>query len=135
MIISLVLWLIMGALNAYFAYKRGRDPIAWFMIGILLGILGLGILFLLPKLEPVRHQDPEFALGETALLDTSDDYTKKEWYFVDEARQQQGPIEFNSLKAKWSDGSINGGSLVWSEGMQEWILVSELPGFKEILAN
>lgn len=130
MMVSLVLWVLMGSLNAYFAHKRGRDPIAWFMIGILLGILGLGLLFLLPRLE----QPP----GTEEINDPQDvtsDYAKNEWFYLDVARQQQGPVQWRFLKNQWADGLINADSLVWSEGMANWSRVAELPGLKEELNN
>lgn len=136
MIISLVLWLIMGSLNAYFAYQRGRDPIAWFMLGILLGIIGLIVLFILPKL-PIREQeDPELAPDSYAIkVQNAYDYTTNEWYFLDASRKQQGPVKFRSLQSEWLDGKINSDSFVWSEGMPDWSRISQIPGFKDVLSN
>ena len=61
------------------------------------------------------------------------DYIDKEWYYLDTNRQQQGPVQFDRLKATWRDGKLTSETFVWSEGMDNWKKVDELPGFLETL--
>lgn len=137
MILSFLLWVLMGAATAYFANQRGRDPVIWFMVGMLLGVLGLLLLFVLP---PVAGEDTtEMLLKEELpekpqeLAKPHDDYLIKDWYYLDASRAQQGPMDYHALKAAWDAGAIGAHSFVWCEGMSEWQRIEQLPELKEKL--
>jgi len=144
-IISIFLWLLMGAAASYMATQRGRDPLIWFAIGMLLGILGLLILVLLPSLNSEGRSDvkPELSTDEpkVQLLSPSSsepiiekDFMIKEWFCLDKARQQQGPMRFDALKSLWGEGKIDNFSFVWCEGMENWKRIQELPDLDEALS-
>lgn len=117
---AILLWLAMGAATAYFANQRGRDPFAWFMLGMLLGFFGLLLLFVLP---PLAKEDEPALEAEYTLLEKSPrnhDYLIKEWYYYDDERKQNGPMPFDQLKELWQDGKINEETFVWSEGLDSW---------------
>lgn len=130
--LTIGLWLLIGTANAYYANQRGRDPFAWFVIGMLLGLIGLLILFLLPPLEPTDdlHEMDEL-LPESSQDYVKDHYQTKEWFYLDKERKQQGPISFTLLKRVWEQGELQDESLIWSEGMDAWHPVKELPHLKE----
>ncbi len=129
--LSIVFWLLMGCATAYFANQRGRDPLVWFMLGMLLGLFGLLLLFLLP---PVADEMPTEE-AEYALLDQkhegvpsvqSHDYLIKEWYYYDTAQQRQGPVRVETLKSLWSDGMLNEETFIWCEGMDNWKSIDQV---------
>lgn len=47
-----------------------------------------------------------------------------EWYFVDENGRQEGPVSRDHLLQLFSTGRINESSLVWSNGMSDWLPLS-----------
>lgn len=42
------------------------------------------------------------------------------WFYVDAARQQQGPVSGEDLKARHARGELRPDTLVWQAGMSEW---------------
>lgn len=132
--VVIISWLLFGGASSYFASQRGRDPLAWFMIGMLLGILGLLLLFLLPPLEKGEKQPaPEDA--ESLPPPESLPGRLNQWFYLDKNRLQVGPLPFHQLKKDWDDGAIKLDTLVWSEGMGEWKQVAELPSLRELLGS
>lgn len=127
-------WLVFGGAASYFASQRGRDPFAWFMIGMLLGILGLLLLFLLPPLEEAKDEVVTEESVEEAVPVASEPADRLSvWYYLDKNRAQVGPVPFNTLKRAWDDKLITGDTLVWREGMGAWKKVAELPSLREVL--
>lgn len=139
MLISLFLLLFFAFLSAYVAKQRGRDPIAWFMIGILLGIFAPILLMILKPVGVTVSQDKVVEENEEEKLElipqntSANDFGNKVWFYIDPSHQQQGPIYFAQLKALWSDAKIQPSTYVWCEGMQDWKRIQELPGFLEAL--
>lgn len=131
LLVVILSWLVFGGAASYFASQRGRDPFAWFMIGMLLGILGLLLLFLLPPLESDKKEavEPE----EIAPVITEPAERLTDWFYLDKNRIQVGPVAFNALKRAWDDKEITIETLVWREGMGEWKKVAELPSLREVL--
>lgn len=131
--LSIMLWLMIGSATAYFANQRGRDPLVWFMIGMLLGLLGLLLVFLLPVVtdEEVPVEEAEFATLEPKHEQPPNvdqhDYLIKDWYYYDTNRERQGPVRFEALKTLWEQGSLNEETFMWSEGMPEWKKIEEIP--------
>lgn len=134
MILTTILMMFIGTLTAYLAVRRGRDPYIWFAIGILLGIFGIALLYILPSLKE-----------ETAALENTLDKNKntvipavcellpaKEWFYIDEDGKQHGPVTMEVMKKLWDDDLITGATFVWSEGMDKWKRVREVEDFDEL---
>ncbi len=130
-VLSIILWLLIGAATAYFANQRGRDPLVWFMAGMLLGFLGLLLLFLLPTVNEEEIKETEYNLlqdpSEKGLPLHPRDYLIKDWYYYDNNQARQGPVPFENLQSLWNNGYISQETFVWSEGMNNWKKVEELP--------
>jgi hypothetical protein len=133
--LTITLCLIIGAATAYFANQRKRDPLIWFMIGMLLGLLGLLLLFLLPpgkeegSKETVELEEiPPQSSIEHHPRPITHDYLVKDWFYYDRSRQRHGPIRFDKLKELWKKGEINEESFIWAEGMTEWLKLEEVHG-------
>lgn len=111
----IILWITLGGLSAYYAQERGRNPYAWFFIGLFFGLIGLIALFMLPPLS-TSNENPK----PTLQIVEKKEIEIKEWYYVDENYQQQGPISLPALKALHASNAINNETLVWKEGMSNW---------------
>jgi hypothetical protein len=126
--------LLMGAITAYFANQRGRDPMIWFMVGMLFGLLGLLLLFILP-VAPKEEEDKQVLditpKIEPEPLPPANQYLSTDWFYLDQQQQQHGPVPLQTLKDLWAEAKISGESFVWSEGMPEWLMVQELPHLEE----
>ena len=115
------IWLFMGFLCSYYARKKGRHPVTWFILGFCLSLFGLILLYLVP---PLNRTQPE---PKRSVIPKRSDAWMKMWYYMDPSHQQQGPIEFPDLAKNWKSCSLSENSLVWGEGMQEWKRLSEMP--------
>lgn len=135
-LLTVILWILMGGATSYFANQRGRDPFAWFLIGMLLGLLGLLLLFLLPSIEnPEEEKEDEFEVeGLTELIPVSptESYRFKDWFYLEDGNQL-GPLSFQAFRKVWLQGKVSDETFVWSEGMENWRKVQDIPGFKEVL--
>ncbi|MBB5865018.1 RDD family protein [Xanthomonas sp. 3058] len=49
-----------------------------------------------------------------------------QWYYADAQRQRQGPVDTDTLRARLSQGIIDRSSLVWREGLSQWVALSEI---------
>lgn len=47
-----------------------------------------------------------------------------EWYYTNEIREQQGPVEGDELIRLNDEGKINAESLVWKKGFEDWVSFS-----------
>lgn len=54
------------------------------------------------------------------------------WYFSNDARSRSAAPAYQ-LRSLYQDGRIDGGTLVWTEGMQDWRIISEVPDLEEAL--
>lgn len=128
-------WLLFGGASSYFASQRGRDPFAWFLIGMLLGILGLLLLFLLPPIKKENEATEDIEeLSNENLPETDVSFRLKEWFYLDENRNQMGPYSFSNLRKMWDQGKLNAKTFVWSDGMDGWKKVDELSGLLDSLS-
>jgi hypothetical protein len=137
--LTIMLWLMISSATAYFANQRGRDPLIWFMLGMLLGFLALIFLFLLP---PVQEEEPPLEaeyeiLKKTSVLTPTFSLLElgKDWFYYDDKRQQQGPVQYDMIKELWDKGSIDEKTYVWSEGMGEWAEVKEIENLYDKLTT
>lgn len=122
--LSITLWLMIGSATAYFAHQRGRDPLIWFMLGMLLGFLGLLVLFLLP---PIKEQMPQVD-AEYARLERAPEThfgAAKDWFYYDDSRCRQGPVSYSQLKELMEHHVIKEDTYLWSEGMSGWKTAKE----------
>lgn len=132
-LIVVLSWLLFGGAASYFASQRGRDPFAWFIIGMLLGILGLLLLFLLPPIKSEESEKGEEHIQLPSNPEASSPYRLKEWFYLDDGRKQLGPFTFSMLKRIWDQGKISTQTFVWADGMDAWKRIDEVPDLQEAL--
>jgi hypothetical protein len=127
-LLTLVMCTLIGMLCFRCAKKRGRNPHAWFAIGLFFGIFGLGALFLLPPLNKLPRigpsPDPLLAKKNLEILDPS--HSSKLWYYLDEENQQFGPMSLDALTNAWERGKVDKTTYVWNEVMENWKHLEEV---------
>lgn len=131
MILIISLWILFGAASAYYGQIKGRDPILWFVLGALFGVISLIILFFLPTLEPKEEPIEEQVIAEEPLLNTFKSIRLRDWFYIDNDQKQQGPVTFTLLRRKLYDGTLNNSTLVWSEGMEGWSPANSIEELKD----
>lgn len=148
-IITMVLWMLMGVATSYLASQRGRDPYIWFAIGIFFGLLAMLALILLPpvKSEEEREIDRkneeiverrEKQLEEEERQENAPDLQPqsveaKDWFYLNKAGQQQGPLSFYLLNELWEGGEVTERSYVWTEGMSDWKRIVDVSDLHKVL--
>jgi hypothetical protein len=147
MLLSFILLLIIASFTAYYANKKGRNPLLWFIIGILLGIFAPLILLFLSsvKNEAANNGAPTMTISnpDPSLLNLPQTPTQEEvkineeetklWYYLDQNHQQMGPVSIIALRELWNRGQLELNSYVWSDGMEQWQKVDNLVELKEAL--
>lgn len=69
MYLGLLSWLAFGVVSAFVAKSKGRGGCAWFALGILLGPIGLILIFAMgPRLEAAERAAAEAAAKRAAVL-------------------------------------------------------------------
>ena len=43
-VFAVLVWIVLGCCCAWLAREKGRDPVTWWIIGFLLGVVGLILL-------------------------------------------------------------------------------------------
>jgi hypothetical protein len=133
-----VIWLVLGAATAYIANQKGRDPLLWSMMILLLSlfglpfaVIGLTLLYFLPNIdeseEGVSELDAEDVLPAPILHKGSREFFERQWFFYDDARQQHGPMFFQDLQVAWNEGRLRPDSFVWNDSMDAWRFVKDVP--------
>jgi hypothetical protein len=112
--LSLILAFGMAAACAYYSQGRGRRPAVWFGIGLLLGLIGLILLFIMPV---VKRKDPSVL---TPATPQSADKPQPLWYYLNLDNQPLGPMSLDALKEVMGAGTIDGSTYVWNENMEGW---------------
>ncbi len=105
---------IMGAISAFLAVKRGKNPYLWFALGFLFGIFGIFAIFFFTspkKTAQTASKQPVFRI---------DGPKDKFWYYLDPAQNSQGPMSLDALTATWKAGKISPSTLVWHEDLPDW---------------
>lgn len=139
-LLTIALLILIGGACAHFANQRGRDPLTWFMLGLLLGFFGLILLFLLP---PVTEEDKP-SEAEYEFMDqnpetqppqpnTLSSLHLKEWYYYDESKVRHGPINLEDLKKLWGSHALNENNFIWCEGMDSWQQISQVQDLMKLL--
>lgn len=124
------MWAIIGLLSALFAKERGRDPYAWFFIGMLGGIFALIALFLLPTLKP---QDTTVIDVKAERLPPQHTFGDHDWFYLDSTRNNVGPLPFYEMQNLFEEGKIGATTLIWNQNETEWKKVEAFPGLLEAL--
>jgi hypothetical protein len=123
--LSVTLSLILAWGCAHYAKQRGRNPTIWFITGALFGIFALIILFVIPA----RKMEGKTSKGGTTKEPTAPQpmlaiisplHTEKLWYYLDEQKNQFGPMSFHALNKAWNEGSVRDRTFVWNEAMENW---------------
>lgn len=57
------------------------------------------------------------------------------WFFADEQRQRQGPVEQAVLQQHFRDGRVSLETLVWRDGMPHWQRLGDFAGELDLLGN
>ncbi len=131
------MWIVLGAVCAYYGKKQQRNPILWFCMGLLLGVFGLILLLLLPLIKRLQKKSaekkppqPPVALDLppvsplSSILDPL--FSNTLWYYMDQTSSQKGPMSFTALENEWKDGKLLTSSYIWNEKLADWKLFSEL---------
>ncbi len=90
--------LLTGALGAYLAHRRGRNPYIWFCIGSF-----FGILVRLRSSSPQKKNSPKAKPGspkEERPLQTIQGPSDKFWYYLNPEHQQVGTHELRQLEQR-----------------------------------
>jgi hypothetical protein len=117
--------LLTGALGAYLAHRRGRNPYIWFCIGSFFGILGAFAIFFAPSRKKVLARlQPETApeLWTPKIQGPSDKF----WYYLNPEHRQIGPMSLDGLTNAWRQGKISLTTYVWNEELPDWKPLQEL---------
>lgn len=151
--LAFIISLLFAGLCAHFAKKQGRDPVIWFLVGLVIGVFGLLILFLFPKKTAEEEAksstevegdkeiegDPAFdsesydIAHEEPQISNEGIFFQKEWYYFDQEKKQQGPVGISILRAYWKEEKIDKDTFVWSENMANWQKVNAVPQLEQYL--
>ncbi|SRR5690349_801347 len=121
---SLLIGIFNAFLCAHFAKKRGRNPLYWFIGGALFGLFALGILFLLPIRKIAAQVKTEIHAPLLQALFPAQ--AGKLWYYLDQEKQQYGPMSLDALGRAWNEGKLHVHSLVWNEDLESWKRLEEV---------
>lgn len=73
-----------------------------------------------------------FAQAVSAPSSSATPVLTEDWY-VGIAGVPLGPVRLSVLREKASQGQVDGDSLVWREGFDEWLPVKKIPGLLEVV--
>jgi hypothetical protein len=137
----LIAWLISGAVTALIAKQKNRNPIAWFFIGLLFGVLGiLAITVLAAKPSKKDAEVASVAISEarseSALpADSGRSHlgpvkripTNKslQWYYLNKNVDTIGPLTVDDLRRQIFDNKLDGSTYIWCEEFADWSQISE----------
>jgi hypothetical protein len=148
MLLSFILLLIIASFTAYYANRKGRNPLLWFIIGILLGIFAPLILLFFPSVKSERGENglptmtvsnPDPSLEPLSIKPPTEEEIKRKeeenklWYYLDQNHQQIGPVSTLALRELWNRGQLELNSYVWAVGMEKWEKVDNLSDLKAVL--
>lgn len=146
-LLSFILLLVIASFTAYYANRKGRNPLLWFIIGVLLGIFAPLILLFLSSVKPVDSDiptmsvaNPDPSLDQVVQTPAQSDFQQNEeenklWYYLDQNHQQMGPVSIIALRELWNRGQLEITSYVWSDGMEQWQKIDHLSELKKSLSK
>lgn len=146
-LLSFILLLIIASATAYYANRKGRNPLLWFIIGVLLGIFAPLVLLFLSSVKTEQNKEgqaimtePNQAVSLQNVPPKPIQETVKEinvesqlWYYLDQNHEQMGPVSVIALKELWNRGELELMSYVWADGMDQWQRIDTLPLLKDVL--
>ena len=140
-------WIACGALSAYLAKQRNRNPIIWFSMGLLFSLFGLLCLLLLPsKKAPsqpvivaknasppdIKHihneaaafsDGPPFQPPQTLRISRD---TTMDWYFIDHNSNVVGPTKLADLRKALLSQKLDNQTYIWCEEFPDWTQIKNL---------
>jgi hypothetical protein len=125
---SALMWIVFGALSAYLAKMRGKNPYLWFFLGMLFGVFGLLFLFFAPKPRSAPSREKRGS-DDPKTIDISPPYdptyNEKFWYYLDGQNQQFGPMSFDALYRLLGEEKVSKKTFVWNESLESWKSLEE----------
>ncbi|VHO03873.1 DUF4339 domain-containing protein [Candidatus Rhabdochlamydia sp. T3358] len=115
--------LFWGWITAHFAQKKGLNPRNWYIAGVLFCALAF-IMVLFQRKETLKIPDPVHKPELVPIYLSQREYL---WYYLNEAGQQFGPVNFQALTRAWENKKIQEESYLWNEDLEDW------KRFKEVL--
>lgn len=146
-VLLFILFFLMIGCTAYYANYKGRNPVIWLLLAILLGVFAPLILLFLPDLKNKQKSNglptmtvskPDLSLARPPGLPEELQKQEKEdklWYYLDQNHHQTGPVSVVALRELWNRGKLELNQYVWSEGMEKWEKVDNLPELKAALTH
>ncbi len=140
-----VLW---AFISAYYAEKKGRSSLGWFVLGFIFTFLALIVLYFLP---PVKKDEEISPLVNKPINSATESYPSSSpstllpppfeaspeenvlWFYLDLDHKQIGPVSVIALRELWNRGDLLLNSYVWTEGMEKWEKIDQLSDLKAIL--
>jgi hypothetical protein len=136
LLLTFTFWIILGVLTSFYARERGRQPWSWFFVGLFLGLLGLLLLFILPKkISDKRGTTPLKSKLEPIEVRQQPSYVNKLWYYLDQQNKQYGPMSFEALNNAWKEGIITSHTYVWNEELDNWKTLDQFLGSPSLESN
>jgi hypothetical protein len=133
-----VVALVLGLVTSYFAVRKGRSQLGWFILGFLFGIIPLIVLYFLPDIPngiptmSVSEPDPSLIPTPIKPPELLPDETKL-WYYLDQDHKQTGPVSIVALRDLWDRGLLGLETYIWSEGMPQWKRLEDMPDLKDAI--
>lgn len=125
----LIFSVITGGLAAFVAKRKGKDPLFWFFIGALFGMLGVFVAFFFPASE--KKKKLAFAGAQLSPEPVSapslSSALQHEWYYLEKGETQIGPLSFFELQQAWHNKTIDGTTLTWNKSLSDWTSIDQLP--------
>lgn len=106
---TVIVWLIFGAVTSIYAKRNGKNPYLWFLLGTFLGVLGIFLLFFMPK---AKRKEPSLQVKPVP----KDLF----WFYLDEENRQRGPFSLEVLKKIWQEGRLTPKTYVWNQTLDKW---------------
>jgi hypothetical protein len=149
---SLVYSAAFGIASAAVASSKGRSGPLWFILGFILGCIGLVVILCLPSVglastygRGSKGGSKRGGFGGGTQARTSGSrpsirspgvdasrFAAAQWYVAtNDARE--GPISFEEMKSRWNRNRLAATTLVWFDGMEDWAQIKAVPGLAKAL--
>jgi len=123
--LTLAIGVFLGYATSRYALKKGLSPRLWFLLGFFFGVFAPLYLLLVHPIIQKRKAKSEPTEEEKR---TNPIFERIDWYYLDQAHAQQGPMSFIAFKNHFDIGEIGNETLVWNEEMTEWKELSSQGG-------
>ena len=126
--LCLASWLTLGWISSRMALRRGRNPSLWFVLGVILGVIAIGILYFLPSKQKALATATENSAPSLPLSsEVGSQPPEKLWYYLDTEKVQYGPMSVYALQEAWDDDKLTASTYLWNEDMENWTRLEDLP--------